>query len=245
MFLGKSDPQDTYLLFDRHGLVLTPSIRISTVWRGHLPFYLNFNCWSWEHKTGFGGRVEPTKAQKGALSANFNGSVGAIEPSAFFDEDAEAVRLKHLEEVREEAEIFEMTLQDKQPSQDVQPELEEDKGERPKYPNPIGIFDDDVSPEGQLVVVAGQPTAPTASSAASSAAASSEVPETPDVFAAVPTTPRQNPTKRQHDVETDDHDGKRARVESGKKQRLERISAEYNSMIRNSEVWRGNFPHNG
>ena len=79
-------------------------------------------------------------------------------------------------EVREEAEIVEMTLHDKQPPEDVQPELEEDKGERPKYSNPIGIFDDDVSPEGQPVV-AGQPVAQTASSAAtSSAAAGSEVP---------------------------------------------------------------------
>ena len=66
----------------------------------------------------------------------------------------------------------------------------------------------------------------------SSVAASAEVPQTPDVFAAVPTTPRQNPTTRQHDAETDDHDAKRARVESAKKQRLERISAEYKSMIR-------------
>ena len=230
VFLGKSDPQDTYLLFDGHGLVLTRSIRrISTVWRGHLPFYLNFNCWSWEYKTGFGGRVVPTKAQKGALSASFNGPVGAIEPSAFFDEDAEAVRLKHLEEVREEAEIVEMTLHDKQPPQDVQPELEDDKGEQPRYPNPIGIFDG----EGQPVVVAGQPMAQDVSFAAtSSAAASAEVPQTPDVFAPVPTTPRQNPTTRQHDAETDDHDAKRARVESAKKQRLERISAEYKSMIR-------------
>ena len=237
-----SDPQDTYLLFDGHGLVLTRSIRrISTVWRGHLPFYLNFNCWSWEYKTGFDGRVVPTTAQKGALSASFNGPVGAIEPSAFFDEDAEAVRLKHLEEVREEAENVEMTLHDKQPPQDVQPELE-DKGERPKYPNPIGIFDDDVSPEDQPVVVAGQPVAPMASSAAApSAAAGSEVPQTQDVFAAVPTTPRQNPTTRQHDVETDDHDAKRARVESAKKQRLERISAEYTSMTRTVKIGEETF----
>ena len=38
---------------------------------------------------------------------------GRIEPSAFFDEDAEAVRLKHLEEQREETEITEMALHNK------------------------------------------------------------------------------------------------------------------------------------
>ena len=69
---------------------------------------MNFNCWSWEYKTGFGGRIIPTKAQKGALSASFSGPIGAIEPSPFFDEDAEAVKQKHLEEVREETELTEM-----------------------------------------------------------------------------------------------------------------------------------------
>ena len=43
VFLGKSDPQDTYLPFDGHGLILTRSIRrISTVWRGHLPVLHEF-----------------------------------------------------------------------------------------------------------------------------------------------------------------------------------------------------------
>ena len=69
---------------------------------------MNFQRWSWEYKTGFGGRIVPTKAQKGALSASFTGPVGEIEPSAFFDEEAEAVKKKHLEEVREETEITEM-----------------------------------------------------------------------------------------------------------------------------------------
>ena len=142
IFLGKSDPQDTYLLFDGHGLILTRSIRrISTVWKGHLPFYMNFNCWSWEYKTGFGGRIIPTKAQKGALSASFSGPIGAIEPSPFFDEDAEAVKQKHLEEVREETELTEMTLHDKQPVPEA-PQVPVEESAQPKYPNPIGVFDD-------------------------------------------------------------------------------------------------------
>jgi len=36
-----------------------------------------------------------------------------VEPSAFFDEDAEAVRQKHLEEVREDIELTEMMVHDK------------------------------------------------------------------------------------------------------------------------------------
>ena len=199
--------------------------RISTVWKGHLPFYMNFNCWSWEYKTGFGGRIIPTKAQKGALSASFSGPIVAIEPSPFFDEDAEAVRQKHLEEVREETEITEMTLHDKQPVPEA-PQVPVEEPVQPKYPNPIGIFDDPPDDDGQQQVQ----TDPT--SASSSAAMPSDVPQTPDVFAQVPSTPRQAAPTRPHGDEVEDQEAKRARVETSKKQRLERISAEYQAMVR-------------
>ena len=199
--------------------------RISTVWKGHLPFYMNFNCWSWEYKTGFGGRIIPTKAQKGALSASFSGPIVAIEPSPFFDEDAEAVRQKHLEEVREETEITEMTLHDKQAVPEA-PQVPVEEPVQPKYPNPIGIFDDPPDDDGQQQVQ----TDPT--SASSSAAMPSDVPQTPDVFAQVPSTPRQAAPTRPHGDEVEDQEAKRARVETSKKQRLERISAEYQAMVR-------------
>ena len=226
IFLGKSDPQDTYLLFDGHGLILTRSIRrISTVWKGHLPFYMNFNCWSWEYKTGFGGRIIPTKAQKGALSASFSGPIGAIEPSPFFDEDAEAVKQKHLEEVREETELTEMTLHDKQPVPEA-PQVPVEESVQPKYPNPIGVFDDPPDVSGQ------QQVQPSPAGALSSAAMSSDVPQTPDVFTQVPSTPRQAAPTRPHGEEAEDQEAKRARVETSKKQRLERISAEHQAMVR-------------
>ena len=44
-----------------------------------------------------------TKNQPQAISGSFNAPAGQIEPRAFFDEDAEAVRLK---EQREEADFF-------------------------------------------------------------------------------------------------------------------------------------------
>ena len=72
-----------------------------------------------------------------------------------------------------------------------------------------------------------------AAASSSSVAVGLDVPQTPDVFAKAPTTPRNSPTTRQHDVEVeDDHEAKRAKVETAKKQRLERISAEYSSMVR-------------
>ena len=144
VFLGKTDPQDTYILFDGHELVLTRSIRrISTVWRGHLPFHMNFRCWSWEYKTGFGGRIVPTRAQSGALTASFSAPTGKVEPSAFFDEDAEAVRQNHLEEVREDIELTEMMVHDKtqQPEAITAPEAGEPVDDGPKrmqFPTQLG-----------------------------------------------------------------------------------------------------------
>eukprot|EP00435_Cladocopium_sp_Y103_P018692 s1844_g4.t1 len=47
-----------------------------------------------------------------------------------------------------------------------------------------------------------------------------------------PSTPRGSPTTRLHEVEPDEHESKKARVEMAKKQRLDRISAEHASMVR-------------
>ena len=55
-----------------------------------------------------------------------------------------------------------------------------------------------------------------------------EVPQTPvDVGDGEPATLRTSPSIRMHADEPDDHDSKRARVESSKKLRLQRISAEH------------------
>ena len=67
----------------------------------------------------------------------------------------------------------------------------------------------------------------------SSASAPMEVPQTPDVFATLPATPRGIPTTRMHDdqPEDEDHESTRARVESANAL-IDRLSAEYASMIR-------------
>ena len=93
--------------------MLTRSIRrIDTDWKGHLAFYSAFKCNSWEYKSGFGGRVVPTKIKREALSVGFHPPRGEIEPSAFHDADAEAVREKAREEMREESERAEMGAHD-------------------------------------------------------------------------------------------------------------------------------------
>jgi hypothetical protein len=144
IFLGKSDPKDTCIFYNGSGLVITRSIRrISIVWRRRLPFYMNFKGWSWQYKTGVGGRVVLTKNQAQAISGNFNVPAGQIEPSTFFDEDAEAVRLKHLEEQLEEAEVTEMALHDRpQPLGEVQTQEEPQKRVVSFAPEE-GIFNDD------------------------------------------------------------------------------------------------------
>ena len=55
-----------------------------------------------------------------------------------------------------------------------------------------------------------------------------EVPQTPDVFATLPATPRGIPTTRMHDdqPEDEDHESMRARVESANAL-IDRLSAEY------------------
>ena len=126
LFVGKTEPHDTYILYDGSGLVLTRSVRhIDVNWKSHLKYYYMFSHWSWEYKPGYGGRVLPTKSSKTALGASYSGPTGSIEPSPFVDEDAEAVRQKHLEEVREEEETNEMSLHDR-PQPASQAEIQEE-----------------------------------------------------------------------------------------------------------------------
>ena len=54
----------------------------------------------------------PTKIKREALSVGFHPPRGEIEPSAFHDADAEAVREKAREELREESERAEMGAHD-------------------------------------------------------------------------------------------------------------------------------------
>ena len=65
-----------------------------------------------------------------------------------------------------------------------------------------------------------------------------EVPQTPEVIPIAPSTPRSTASTRVHDVHSDEesNDAKRARVESAKKQRLNRISQEYFAQIRTVRI---------
>ena len=74
-----------------------------------------------------------------------------------------------------------------------------------------------------------------------------DVPQAPEVIPIAPSTPRATASTRAHDVHSDDesNDAKRARVESAKNQRLNRISQEYFAQIRTVRNGGWCFPHDG
>ena len=242
IFLGKVDPQDSFILYNGVNLVLVKSIRrIQTDWRGHLAFYVNFKCSSFDYKSGFGGRVVPTKANRSAVGSSFNQPQGAIEPSAFYDEDGAAVIEKAKEEKREELESSKMALWDR-------PEkVEEELIELPPtgtYPNPTDIWGEG---EEEPTQVSRGPSSGHADVPPAVAANDDDVlgvpnpslcldaPSTPiDLLAApsTPPSPRTTPTTRVHDAEVEEEHSTKRFKEPHKKARLTRLSEERDAMVR-------------
>eukprot|EP00435_Cladocopium_sp_Y103_P064564 s72_g26.t1 len=223
LFMGKVDPQDSFILYNGTNLVLVKSVRrIKTDWGGHLAFYLNFKCPSFDYQSGFGGRVIPTKgSRRNAISASFKQPQGAIEPSAFFDADGAAVIEKAKEEKREELETFQMGKWDRPEMVEEEP-MREVGGGGPSSGHAdvplINVDDQGYVPNLSLQL---------------------DAPRTPVELLQAPTTPkspRASPITRAHgDEAEEEHDQKRSRVESHKKARVERLKEERSAMIR--ELW--------
>jgi hypothetical protein len=113
LVLGKTEAQDTYIVFTGSTVMLTRSIRrIATDWKCHLGFYLHFNAPTWQFKSGFGGRVIPTRKTFVGKSASFAPPSVPILPHPLHDADAEAVKKKMAEEKTEERETKTMGEQD-------------------------------------------------------------------------------------------------------------------------------------
>ena len=93
--------------------MLTRSVRrIATDWKCHMGFFLHFNSPTWCFKTGFGGRVIPTKRSIQGQTASFQHPNAPVLPHPLHDADAEAVRKKMLEEKGEERESSAMHGED-------------------------------------------------------------------------------------------------------------------------------------
>ena len=99
-------------------------------------------------RMAFLGKTDPQDSY--LLQNGFNPPVVDVEPSKFYDEDAEAVRQKALEEQREDYETASMAIHDKE-------NLLQENEQQPQgasvaqHPEPTGIFDDPVEGgDGQL-----------------------------------------------------------------------------------------------
>eukprot|EP00435_Cladocopium_sp_Y103_P049858 s1774_g15.t1 len=231
LFLGKVDGQDSFLLYSGSHLVLTRGIsRIDSDWKNNLAFFTTFKCNSWEYKSVFGGRVVPTKIKREALSAGFQVPQGEIEPSAFHDTDAEDVREKAREELREESERVDMGAEDNR--RDL-PQVEDEAPPGVAFAEVEFIEEDhpdiEVGDEVQQDAGAG---------GAASSSHGNEAPSTP-IFPDVdvpstpliaPHTPRGSPTTRVHaddDAVEAEHQSKRPKNEEIKRSRIQRITEEY------------------
>ena len=237
LFLGKVDGQDSYILYSGHRLVLTRSIRrIDSDWKNHLAFYSTFRCSSWEYKSGFGGRVVPTKIKREALSVGFQLPQGEIEPSAFHDAEGEAVREKAREELREESERIGMG------EHDERRELPAVEDDAPPEVN-IGIGVEGMEQEDGFLTLGDEVEKDADRGGAATSSRGNDVPATPILVdddgsgqSFVPATPRASPTTRMHgdgedDVDIEEHQNKRLKPEDPKRARIQRIAAEYSAKI--------------
>ena len=114
IFLGKTEGQDAFIVYDGSKVLLTISTRrISQSWGLSLAYYKDFSCPTHDFQTGFGARIVPTKREALALPASDAWiPLEAIAAKAK-DPDDEAVIKKAIEESREEKELEMMGKFDK------------------------------------------------------------------------------------------------------------------------------------
>ena len=113
LFLGKTEGQDSFIVYDGTKVLLTKSIRrIGRDWGLSLAYFKEFNCPTFDYQTGFGSRIIPTKREAVALPALPN--LVPLESIAVKAKDleAEAVIKKAIEENREEDETKRMSGND-------------------------------------------------------------------------------------------------------------------------------------
>ena len=64
LFLGKVEGQDSFILYNGSHVMLSRSIRrIDSDWKEYLGFFMHFHAPTWDFKTGYGGRIVPTKTK--------------------------------------------------------------------------------------------------------------------------------------------------------------------------------------
>ena len=109
LFLGKTEGQDSFIVYDGSRILLTKSIRrIGQSWGLSLAYFKEFSCPSFDYQTSFGSRIIPTKRE--ALALPVAASLIPLESIVVKkrDPEAEAVAKKAIEESREENELERM-----------------------------------------------------------------------------------------------------------------------------------------
>ena len=186
----------------------------------------------------------PTRRRVTVKSASFTPPIGVTQPSSLVDEDAEAVKAKAREERMEEDELQRMTEFDK--PKEIQREVGFGDGpvfEELSGPLTVAHQHEPVVPTSTSATVAEETASATLVSGVLPSGEMSmalrpdpglQVPQTPDDMPgpSAPISPRNSPTTRAHAVDVEEGEAKRAKVEDPKKQRVERLMAEQNKIIR-------------
>eukprot|EP00435_Cladocopium_sp_Y103_P015276 s4186_g3.t1 len=238
LMLGKTEAQDTFVVFTGSGVMLSKSIRrIQTDWKSHLGFYLHFNAPTWQYKAGFGGRVVPTKRTVEPLAASDQLPSEPILPSMLHDADAEAVRQKAQEELKEEIEIQAMGHEDpmnkresvftgKSDGATVHQQLTEQPS------SSAGVLTGPLAASGD-----NEEIDMTWLNDELSADDGQHVPVTPPALPMLPPSPRASPTIHVHDEGGDEsHDAKKAKLDVQKKQRIGMLREEQEKVIRSVKI---------
>ena len=96
--MGKVEGQDSLIVTNGQEILLTRSVRrISEDWRKFIPYYQNFNCFSWEYQFQFGWKAVPTKRLVTALPAAKSQIPYEQVVMKFRDKNAEKILKKALE----------------------------------------------------------------------------------------------------------------------------------------------------
>ena len=154
---------------------------------------------------------------------------GAIEHSSFFDEEGEAVRAKAREEAQEDRELAGMMLHDR-------PRVAIDDSKAVTFSDAVEAVEPEMSDDDQGAGVGNAAEAMVGSNVEQDVSVVQPPVSPIPLSTAQPTTPRMSHSTRAHDDVPDEHDSKRSRVETQKKQRIERLAAEYTNMIRTVKV---------
>ena len=264
LVLGKTEAQDTYIVFTGSTVMLTRSIRrIATDWKCHLGFYLHFNAPTWQSKSGFGGRVIPTRKTVVGKSASFAPPSVPILPHPLHDADAEAVKKKMVEEKTEERETKAMGEQDVDAESQVTGQIG-DSSANPDViavddqgnglPSPLvissqpvragevvvdSVFDDDVTDASFLPAMVSQVDMPHDVGQAA--------PITPPMSSMqLPPTPRQPHSTRLHDDDSNvEHECQEGQNRTTKEAALESDHAVQRVHDSNGDSWLRSVCNNG